>query len=62
MYELKELRELREMILGLDELIGYWFEGYSASLLSAGGEDVYNQADHYRNRALEIIEKMENRG
>lgn len=59
---MNELKELREMILGLDELIGYWFDGYNASLLSAGGDDVYNQADHYRNRALEIIEKLEKRG
>lgn len=59
---MNELKELREMVLGLDELIGYWFDGYNASLLSAGGDDVYNQADHYRNRALEIIEKLEKRG
>ena len=59
---MKELKELRKMILGLDELIGYWFEGYNASLLSAGGDDVYNQADHCRNRALEIIKKLEEEG
>ena len=58
---MEELKELRQMILGLDVLIGYWFEGYNANLLSAGGDDVYNQADYYRNRALEIIEKLEKR-
>lgn len=59
---MNELQELKQMILGLDELIGYWFEGYNASLLSAGGDDVYNQADRCRNRALEIIEKLEKEG
>jgi hypothetical protein len=59
---MNELKELREMILGLDELVGYWFEGYNANLLSAGGDNVYSQADHYRNRALEIIKNLEDRG
>lgn len=59
---MNELEELKEIILGLDELIGYWFEGYNASLLSAGGDDVYSQADHYRNRALDIIENLGNMG
>lgn len=57
-----ELKELKEMILGLDELIGYWFEGYKPSLLAAGGDNVYVRADCYRNRALEIIKNLENRG
>jgi hypothetical protein len=56
---MKELNELKEMILGLDELVGYWFEGHKASLLSAGGDDVYSEADHYRNRALEIIKNLD---
>lgn len=59
---MEELKELRKMILGLDELIGYWFAGYNASLLSAGGEDVYKQADYYRNKALKIIKKLEEKG
>lgn len=56
---MNELKELKQMVLGMDELIGYWFEGYNASLLSAGGDDVYAQADYYRNRALEIIKSLE---
>lgn len=59
---MNELQELKQMILGLDVLIGYWFEGYNANLLSAGGDDVYEQADYYRNRALEIIKKLEKEG
>ena len=54
-----ELRELKEIIYKMDELIGYWFEGYNANLLSAGGDPVYSQADECRNRALEIIKSLE---
>lgn len=56
---MNELKELKQIVLGMDELIGYWFEGYKASLLSAGGDNVYVQADYYRNRALEIIKSLE---
>ena len=59
---MNELEELKEIILGLDELIRYWIDGYNASLLSAGGDDVYSQADHYIIRALNIIENLENMG
>ena len=55
---MNELKELEQMVRGMDELIGYWFEGYNPSLMSAGGDDVYTQADNYRNRALEIIENL----
>lgn len=58
---MKELNELKEMILGLDELVDYWLEGHDANLLSADGEDVYSQADYYRNKALEIIKNLEKR-
>ena len=43
----------------MNELISYWFEGYEASLLSVGGDNIYAQADYYRNRALEIIKSLE---
>ena len=55
----EQLKELQNIIYKMDELIGYWFEGYNPSLLSADGECVYSQADWCRNRALEIIKILQ---
>ena len=53
-----KLNELRDIVYGLDELIGYWFEGIPASILGADGMPVYEMADDLRNRALTIIQEM----
>ena len=55
---MNELEQLKEIINGMSELLGYWFEGYPASVVSAGGTPVYEMSDDYRNRACEIIEKL----
>lgn len=53
-----KINELCEIIYKMDELIGHWFDGTSAALLSADGENVYFTADECRNRAIQILEEI----
>lgn len=50
--------ELMSIIYGMDELLEKWLVGENARLLAAGGEDVYQMADDYRNRAIALIEEI----
>ena len=56
----EKLDELRDIVHGFDELLGYWFDGIPASILGADGLPVYEMADDFRNRALKIIKEMRN--
>lgn len=50
------LNELNQNIIKYDELLDYWFSNTPASIVAAGGDDVFAQADHLRNRSKEIIQ------
>ena len=52
--------ELMSIIYGMDELLEKWFDGEIASCCAADGEDVYQMADDYRNRAIALIEEIKN--
>lgn len=52
------LTELTNNIDKYDELLDMWFSDIPASIAAAGGDDVYDQADHLRNRSKEIIDKI----
>lgn len=57
---MNELQELRQMILGLDEMVGNWFNGVKPEYVLDDDEySIYDVADYCRNRALEIIKKLE---
>jgi hypothetical protein len=57
-----ELKELKNIILTMDEMIGYWFDGTRPEFVECEATSIYEIADDCRNRALEILEKMENKG
>ena len=52
-----ELKELKNIILAMDEMIGHWFGGTRPEFVDCGTTSIYEVADHCRNRALEILEK-----
>lgn len=54
----EKLNELRNIVYGFDELLGYWFENIPASVLGADGLPVCEMVDDFRNRALQIIEEL----
>lgn len=56
---IEKLNELRNIVCGFDELLGYWFEGIPAGVLGADGLPVYKMADDLHNRALQIIEELQ---
>ena len=53
-----KIDELIKIIRGYDKLLDYWFDGISASGLSAEGISVYEMSDEYRNKALKILEEL----
>lgn len=57
-----ELKELKDIILAMDEMLGYWFDGTRPEFVECETTSIYEIADHCRNRALEILEKIENGG
>ena len=60
---MNELQELKQMILGLDEMVGNWFNGVKPEYVLDDDEiSIYEVADYCRNRALEIIKKLEEEG
>ena len=50
-----ELRELKDIFLTMDKMIGYWLDGVNPDSMDSTSEI----ADYCYNRALEILEKME---
>ena len=63
-----ELKELKDIILAMDEMLAHWFNGtlpdfveWETPLDSIEWEtsSVYEIADHCRNRALDILKKLE---
>jgi hypothetical protein len=60
-----ELKELKNIILAMDEMIGHWFDGTrpdGVECEECPTISIYEIADNCRNRALEILEEMENKG
>ena len=57
-----ELKELKKIILTMDEMIGYWLDGTHPDSVKSGTTSIYETADYCCNRALEILEKMEKEG
>ena len=53
-----ELRELKDIFLTMDKMIGYWLDGVNPDSMDSTSEI----ADYCYNRALEILEKMEKEG
>lgn len=51
----KVFDELRKIIIRYDELVDMWFSGERASVLSAGGENVYEEADKLRESAFGLL-------
>ena len=55
----EKLDELRDIVYGFDKLLDYWFDGIPAGVAGADGVPVYEMAVDFRNRALQIIEKLQ---
>ena len=55
----EKLNELRNIVYGFDGLLDYWFDGIPAGVAGAAGVPVYEMADDLRNRALRIIEELQ---
>lgn len=58
---MNELQELKQLILSLDEMVGNWFNGVKPEYVLDDDDEysIYEVADFCRNRALEIIKKLE---
>lgn len=54
---MSKIQELKNIIYYYDELIGYWFEG--ARPYDTDEENVYATVDSLRNKAIAILEEME---
>ena len=55
----EKLNELRDIVYGFDGLLDYWFDGIPVGVAGADGVPVYEMADDLRNRALQIIEELQ---
>lgn len=55
----EKLNELRDIVYGFDGLLDYWFDGIPAGVAGAAGVPVYEMAGDLRNRALQIIEELQ---
>ena len=53
-----ELRELKDIFLTMDKMIGYWLDGVSPDSM----DSTHEIADYCYNRALEIFKKIEKEG
>ena len=66
-----ELKELKDIILAMDEMLAHWFNGTHPDFVEwetpldyveCETTSVYEIADYCRERALKILEKIEKRG
>lgn len=60
----EEIKELRNIILDYDEIAGSWLNTFNALCYDETDEngneiDIYAKCDNLRNRALEILGKLE---